>query len=139
MSNSLQFNRGGKPFTATFDAESCIIKDETEDTRFGLKYAARVTDIHANIKGKYIKVEVEFGLLSPTGELLNIQTQSWTFRDGDPDYAYFRDNFGLAFMSSSVNGFVKHFMKKHPRYSALVSSFGQVMNDQGIFIEENND
>ena len=136
---NLTFTKGGQTFTAAFDAESCSITDETLDPRFNLRYGAKVTDIHVNLKRKYIKVEVEFGVVSPTGELMNVQTQEWTFREGDPDYTFFKDTYGLSFMGSSVNGFVKHFMKKHPRYAELTSQFLRVIDDQGNYLEANND
>lgn len=135
----LQFTKGGQTFTSSFDAESCTIIDETIDPRFDLRYGARVTDIHVSVKQKFIRVEIEFGVVAPSGELMNIQAKDWTFREGDPDYTFFKDTYGLSFMGSSVNGFVKHFMKKHPRYTGLNSQFLRVIDDQGIYLQANND
>jgi hypothetical protein len=137
------FQRGGKPFEATFTNESCFIRDLTADPRFALQYKIEITGIEVKLRASgqspYIKVSFKTGLETATGEMVNVFDDFWLFDESHPDLQFFTEQFGLAFMMSSVNGFVKHKLPQNARYQALTSNFGQVFSDAGQYLPENND
>lgn len=139
----IPFIRGGKNFEARITASSCIIQEVDADTDTGLQYINKVSKITINtgvIGRQSISVEIVSGILAPSGMLLERSVKDWTFYNDHPDFPYFMDNYGLGFMMSSVNGFVKHFMTSNPKYSELNSRFLAVIdNATGAKIAENDD
>lgn len=136
----ISFTRGGRNFEVNITNQSCQIKDLSNDARFGMPYKFEITDIHIKL-GSTPSVLVKFkaGLESPTGELCNLYEGSWTLENGHPDLDYFIQNMGGKITASSLNGYVKRFMKNNNPYSSLISQFLSVIDDTGNFIVANND
>lgn len=137
---AINFQRAGKPFEAKITDKSCIVRDLTADPRFNLPYKFEIQQIIITT-GDNASVQVTFktGLETSTGEMVNVNNGSWRFSHDHPDMLYFVSNFGLKFMGSCINGFVKHYMKNNPMYSEMETDFLGVLDDLGAYIIENND
>lgn len=136
----MQFQRGGMPFEAKITDRSCVIKDLTNDVRFSLPYKFEVTQIIINAgENPSVQVRYKTGLETATGALVNVVEGDWSFNNDHPDFIELIGEYGQKFMGSSVNGFVKHLMKKDPRYMELTSSFESVLDDLGNYLNLNND
>lgn len=136
----IQFQRGLKLFEAIITDRSCILKDLEDDVRFSLPYKFEITQLIINAgENPSIQVRYKTGLETATGALVNVVEGSWSFNADHPDFIYFIENYGLKFMGSSLNGFVKHMMANDPRYIGLVSQFLAVLDDNGNYVNANND
>lgn len=134
------FVRGGREFEAILTDRTCSIKDTEEDSRFGLRYKFIVKTITINVdESPSVRIDFAYGLESPTGELVEKQTGSWSFSGDHPDLQDMIDAYGESFMKSCVNGFIKHFMKSNPLYTELESEFSPLFDDDGNVIAENED
>ena len=140
---TIPFQRGGMPFEGQITTSSCTIRDLVADPRFGMGYKIEIDEIRVRTKRANrpasIVVNYTFGLEATTGEIVNAIEDSWTFYEGHPDLEFFQETFGLSFMGSCINGFVKHKMPQNPRYSESSSKYLPVLDDAGNYLPENND
>lgn len=140
---TVPFTRGGMPFEGIATAKTSVIRDLTPDARVELGYKAEILKfiVSTEAEGQQPSIQIIFriGKEAVTGVMLEAYEDVWQFDESHPDFEYFMNKYGFGFMLSAINGYVKHYMPKAARYMNLQSNFGQVFNDLGQYLAENND